>query len=181
MQSITLKTKLTIIFITLILAALFLLFQSASTRAEAVQLAPSTQTGVTDPAELAAFMDAYLTEQMANHHIPSVAITFVKDGDVFFSKGYGYADLESQIPFDPEQTVLTTASLGKAFTAVAVLQLAEQGLIDLHEDIRPYIRDFELPDNFPGTLTFAHLLTHTDGFEARVIGAVHFPKRNYAR
>ena len=126
--------------------------------------------GPTDPAELESFLDAYLAEQMDEHHIPGVVITFVKDGEVFFSKGYGYTDIERQVPFDPEQTLLTTASLGKAFTAVGVLQLNERGVIDLHEDVRPYFKDFQLETRFDEPLTFANLLTHTDGFEARMIG-----------
>ena len=164
------KTNKQLIFMMLISAALYLLFQPTSMQAETAKLTPSTAAEITDTAELEAFLDAYLAEQMETHHIPGAVITFVKDGERLFSKGYGYADLENQTPFDPAQTVLTTASLGKAFTAVAVLQLAEQGLIDLQEDVRPYIRDFDLPDDFAAPLTFAHLLTHTDGFEARVIG-----------
>ena len=123
-----------------------------------------------DPKELEVFLDAYLAEQMKTHHIPGVVITFVKDDEVFFSKGYGYADIEEQTLFDPEQTLLTTASLGKAFTAVGILQLNEQGVIDMQEDVRPYLTEFKLKTRFEQPLTFANLLTHTDGFEARMIG-----------
>ena len=123
-----------------------------------------------DPAELETFLDTYLAEQMNEHHIPGVVITFVKDGDIFFSKGYGYANVEKQIPFAPDQTLLTTASLGKAFTAVGILQLNERNVINLNEDIRPYFTEFELQTRFDESLTFANLLTHTDGFEARMIG-----------
>ncbi len=126
--------------------------------------------GPIDPEELESFLDAYLAEQMEEWHIPGVVFVLVKDGEVLLSKGYGYADLEKQILFDPEQTILTTASVGKAFTALAILQLYEQGFVDLNEDVRPYINDFQLPDVHPGILTFHNLLTHTDGFEARMIG-----------
>jgi CubicO group peptidase (beta-lactamase class C family) len=125
--------------------------------------------GPTDPDELESFLDAYLAQQMDEYHIPGVVITFVKDGEVFLTKGYGYADIESQTLFN-ENTLLTTASLGKAFTAVSVLQLNERGVIDLHEDVRPYFTEFELQTRFDEPLTFANLLTHTDGFEARMIG-----------
>jgi len=125
--------------------------------------------GPADPAELEKFLDAYIAGQMDEYHIPGVVITFVKDGDVFFTKGYGYADIESQTPFD-DDTLLTTASLGKAFTAVGVLQLNERGMTDLNEDIRPYFTEFGLQTRFDEPLTFANLLTHTDGFEARMIG-----------
>ena len=128
---------------------------------------PST---LADPAEFEAFLDAYLAEQMATYHIPGVVFTMVKDGEVFFSKGYGYADLENQAPMDPEETVLVTASLAKIFAGVGVLQLNERGVIDLHEDVRPYFTEFPLKTSFDEPLTFANLLTHTDGFEARMIG-----------
>ena len=127
-------------------------------------------SGPTDPAEFEAFLDAYLAEQMETHHIPGVVFAMVIDGKVFFSKGYGYSDLETQTPMDPEETVLITASMAKVFAAVGVLQLNERGVIDLHEDVRPYFKEFPLKTTFDEPLTFANLLTHTDGFEARMIG-----------
>ena len=135
----------------------------------AFQPAAAQGYGPSDPAELDAFLDDYIAEQMNEYHIPGVVITFVKDGEAFFTKGYGYADIESQMPFD-DNTLLTTASLGKAFTAVGILQLNERGVIDLNEDIRPYFTEFELETRFDEPLTFVNLLTHTDGFEARMIG-----------
>jgi len=127
------------------------------------------QEGPGNPAEMEAFFDSYMSKQMENFHIPGVIISVVKDGKVFFSKGYGYADIEKQIRFT-ENTLLTTASLGKLFTAVGVLQLSQKGMIDLHSDIRPYFKDFKLNTHFDDPLTFANLLTHTDGFETRMIG-----------
>ena len=124
----------------------------------AIHPAAAQGYGPSDPAELEAFLDEYITVQMDTYHIPGVVVSFVKDGEVFFSKGYGYADIESQAPFD-ENTLLTTASLGKAFTAVGVLQLNERGVIDLHEDIRPSFKEFELKTKFKEPLTFANLLT----------------------
>ncbi len=129
-----------------------------------------SQAGPTDPLELENFLDAYFAEQMEINHIPGVVFTMVKDGEVFFSKGYGSADIETQTPFDPVQTVLTTASLAKGFTAVGVLQLYERGLIDLNEDIRPYFKNFPLATRFNEPLRFANLLTHTGGFETGMIG-----------
>jgi len=170
MKNKTFKTP-TIILMTIFMATLSLLLQPIATQAQSAQLDLSTQIGVSDPAEMEAFIDDYLAEQMKAHHIPGVVITFVRDGEVFFSKGYGYADLENQTPMDVNETLLTTASLGKAFSAVGVLQQYERGAIDLHEDIRPYITDFQLQTDFDEALTFDNLLTHTDGFEARMIGA----------
>jgi CubicO group peptidase (beta-lactamase class C family) len=131
---------------------------------------PPQASGPTDPAQFEAFLDAYVAEAMEADHIPGLVFTMVKDGQVFFSKGYGYANLEKQVPMHPEETVLLNASLAKAFTAVGVLQLAERGVIDLHEDVRPYFTEFPLKTNFDQPLTFANLLTNTEGFESRMIG-----------
>ena len=165
----TIQKRLTRILLLLALLTAVLLTQTPAKAATTA--VPLRQTAVlSDPAELETFMDDYLAAQMAAHHIPGAVITVVKDGDVFFSKGYGYADLDNQIPMDTAQTVLTTASLGKAFTAVGVLQLYQQGTIDLHDDIRPYITAYQLETTYDDPLTFANLLTHSDGFEARMIG-----------
>ena len=56
--------------------------------------------GLSDPAEFEAFLNAYLAEQMKAYHIPGVVFTMVQDGQVVFSKSYGYADLENQTPID---------------------------------------------------------------------------------
>jgi CubicO group peptidase (beta-lactamase class C family) len=166
------------IVVMLMLAALLVvtIFQPALVGgvacAASVGLPVSQPSGPTDPRDFEAFLDTYLAEQMKADHIPGVVFTMVKDGQVFFSKGYGYADLETQTPFDPEKTVLTTASLAKAFTAIGVLQLYEQGIVDLDADIRPYLTDFQLDTSFPDPLTFANLLTHTDGFQTRLIGVL---------
>jgi CubicO group peptidase (beta-lactamase class C family) len=149
--------------------ALFLLLSLLLLNAQPALAQSGALDGPVDPAEMEAFFDGYLAEQMDLYHIPGVVISVVKDGKVFFSKGYGYADIEQQRPFS-EDSLLTTASLGKLFTAVGLLQLSEQGKLDLQADIRPYFKDFTLNTRFDDPLTFANLLTHTDGFETRMIG-----------
>src|SRR5688500_3000010 len=66
-----------------------------------VDTAPSQGQGPSDPAELEAFLDDYFGSKMAEYHIAGAAVSIVKDGKLFFSKGYGYADLEKSIPVDP--------------------------------------------------------------------------------
>lgn len=142
---------------------------TASLKDEVTTVVAATEAGPTDAAEFETFIDTYLGEMTEADHIPGVVFSAVKDGEVFFQKGYGYADLEESIPFD-EETLLTTASLGKAFTALGALQLVGRGTIDVNEDVRPYFTEFELGTDFDEPLTFAHLLTHRDGFETRMIG-----------
>jgi CubicO group peptidase (beta-lactamase class C family) len=126
--------------------------------------APSQAQGPTDPAELEAFLDDLLARQMDENHIPGAAVAVVRDGEVLLAKGYGYADLENRIAVDPELTVFRIGSSGKVFTWTAVMQLVEQGKLDLNEDINTYL-DFRIPDTYPQPITLEHLLTHTPGFE----------------
>ena len=124
----------------------------------------SQQHGPTDRAEMELFMDSLLKKQMEEYHIAGAAVSVVKDGKLFFAKGYGYADLENKIPVDPEQTVFKIGSVTKLFTWTAVMQLVEQGKLDLDADINTYL-DFHIPDTYPQPITLKHLLTHTAGFE----------------
>lgn len=128
--------------------------------------APQQRQGPTDPAELEAFMDKELGKEMQEHHIAGAAVSVVKDGKLFFAKGYGHADLENGIPVDPGQTVFRIGSVTKLFTWTAVMQLAEQGRLDLGADVSTYL-DFPIPDTYSQPITLKHLMTHTAGFEDR--------------
>ena len=127
---------------------------------------PSEQEGPTDPAELEAFLDEELGKEMKKHHIAGAAVSVVKDGQLFFAKGYGSADRKKDIPVDPEQTNFRIGSVTKLFTWTAVMQLAEQGKLDLDADIDKYL-DFRIPDTYPQPITLEDLMTHTAGFEDR--------------
>ena len=120
--------------------------------------------GPTDPAELEAFLDDLMAKDMEEHHIAGAAVSVVKGGELFFAKGYGYADLEKGIPVDPEQTNFRIGSVTKLFTWTAVMQLVEQGKLDVDADINTYL-DFRIPDTYPQPITLKHLMTHTAGFE----------------
>ena len=126
--------------------------------------APLQAQGPTDSTELETFLDGLMAKDMEEHHIPGAAVSVVKDGKLFFTKGYGYADLENKIPVDPEQTIFSIGSVGKLFTWTAVMQLVEQGKLDLDANVNTYL-DFQIPDTYPQPITLKHLLTHTAGFE----------------
>ena len=111
-------------------------------------------------------MDKLLGREMQKHHIAGASVSVVKDGKLFFAKGYGHADLKNGIPVDPERTTFRVGSITKLFTWTAVMQLAEQGKLDLDADINTYL-DFRIPDTYPQPITLKDLLTHTAGFEDR--------------
>src|SRR5215203_6385035 len=163
----------------IVLALVIVLSTSVSAMAQENSAAPgknastaaSRQEGPTDRAEMEAFLDEELGREMEKHHIAGAAVSVVKDGKLFFAKGYGSADLENKTPVDPEQTVFRIGSVGKLFTWTAVMQLAEQGKLDLDEDINAYL-DFRIPDTYPQPITLKDLMTHTSGFEDRLRGSV---------
>jgi CubicO group peptidase (beta-lactamase class C family) len=90
---------------------------------------------------------------------PGCARSVIKDGQIIYKHGYGMADLDHDIPINPE-TVFHVASISKQFTAAAVLLLAQEGKLSLDDDVRKYIP--EVPD-FGARITIRHLIYHTSG------------------
>jgi CubicO group peptidase (beta-lactamase class C family) len=109
-------------------------------------------------------LDALIPSQLQNRDIAGAVVSVVKDGQVLFAKGYGYADVEAKKPVLADQTLFRPGSISKLFTATAVMQLVEQGKLDLDRDINDYL-DFAIPKTYPEPVTLRRLLTHTAGFE----------------
>jgi CubicO group peptidase (beta-lactamase class C family) len=93
--------------------------------------AQAASGGPSDPAELGAFMDGQMAALMSDKHVAGAVVVVVKDGEVLFSKGYGYADLETRVPVDPEKTLFRPGSVSKLFVWTSVMQLVEQGKLSL--------------------------------------------------
>lgn len=158
------------------LLVLTLLVVAIFSNAASVHAAPIAEE-ITTPQEMETFLDGVIKEQMDGNHIPGVVISVVKDGEVFFTKGYGYADVEKQIPVSPTRTLFRIGSVSKLITSTAVMQLVEQDKLDLNADVNTYL-DFEIPATFPQPITLTNLLTHTAGFEEQVAGIiVNSPER----
>ncbi len=126
--------------------------------------------GAVDPADAAAFADAFFADRLASSRTPGAAFVLVEGGQLLVARGYGYADLEARRPMDPERTVLRVASLSKPVVAAAVLQLAERGRVDLDADVNLYLRELRVPPTYPRPVTLAGLLTHTSGLDEGLIG-----------
>jgi CubicO group peptidase (beta-lactamase class C family) len=116
------------------------------------------------PHALEAFFDDVLAQQMAEEHVVGATVAVVQDGALTLAKGYGYADLDTGQPVEADRTLFYIGSAGKLFTWTAVMQLVEQGKLDLHADVNTYL-DFEIPAAFGQPITLHHLMTHTAGFE----------------
>jgi len=117
--------------------------------------------------DLAAYMDGVVPQQLKLDNIAGAVVIVVKDGNVLFQKGYGYADVEKKTPVTPDGTLFRPGSVSKLFTWTAVMQQVEQGKIDLDRDINDYL-DFKIPATFPQPITMRNLMTHTAGFEEAV-------------
>ena len=126
---------------------------------------------VTNPAVVEAFVDGVVKPNMKLHHSPSGVVAVMKNGEVIFSKGYGFIDVEKRIPVDPATSLFRPGSISKLFTWVSVMQLVEQGKMDLDTDVNQYLRTFEIEDTWPGDpVTLRDIMTHTAGFEDGAIG-----------
>ncbi|MEH7379202.1 serine hydrolase domain-containing protein [Bacillus sp. JJ1533] len=125
-----------------------------------------------DLSDVETFMDEFLQKKVDEEHIPNMAVTVVADGEIVFKKGYGLANIEGQVKVNPETTMFRLGSVSKLFTWTAVMQLVEEGKLDLNTDINQYL-DFEIParlaigpnKNQPKPITLLDLMTHTPGFE----------------
>ena len=129
-----------------------------------------TQPILTSPEELETWLDKLIAEKMNRLHIPGVTFSLVQNGGIFLAKGYGYADLEQQIPVVADRTVFCVGGNTKLFTATAIMQLVEKGLLNLNDDVNQYLPNFQIENNYPQPLTIANLLTHTAGFDNSFIG-----------
>jgi CubicO group peptidase (beta-lactamase class C family) len=90
---------------------------------------------------------------------PGCAIAIIMDGKIVFEKGYGYANLENNVPISP-MTLFNLASVSKQFSAFSILLLAEQGKLSIDDDIRKYIPEFT---DLTHKITIRQLIHHTSG------------------
>ncbi|HEV8204292.1 MAG TPA: serine hydrolase domain-containing protein, partial [Pyrinomonadaceae bacterium] len=104
-------------------------------------------------------IDRVVNEQMAAHKIPGVSLAVLRKGKIVLLKSYGLANVEHQVPVKPE-TIFQSGSMGKQFTAAAVMILAQENKLSLDDHISKYFPD--VPATWKD-ITIYHLLTHTSG------------------
>ncbi len=149
----------------LITSALFLtLFLSNFVVAFAQTASVNQPQKAIDRKEMETFLDKFFAEQMPKYQVPGAIFVLVKDGKVFFAKGFGYAAIGKKKTVDPDKTLFRAYSVSKSFTATAVMQLVERGKLKLDEDVNKYLKRFKIKDNFTEPITLADLLTHRAGF-----------------
>jgi CubicO group peptidase (beta-lactamase class C family) len=123
--------------------------------------------------------EAQLAQDVAEDGVGSISAGVVVGNEVFWSKGFGWADIEQQIPAD-EETIYRTGSISKSFTAVLMMQMIEKGLFKLDDPVENYFPEInelrEKPEDV-SPITFRHLASHTAGItrEPKLKGAASGP------
>jgi CubicO group peptidase (beta-lactamase class C family) len=120
---------------------------------------PAAARRALPPAKELGNVEVIIAGEMAAQHIPGLALSVMRDGAVVKAQGYGLANVELNVPVKPE-TLFQTGSVGKQFTATAVMMLVEEGKVSVDDPISRYL---------PGTpaswsaIRVRHLLSHTSG------------------
>ena len=104
-------------------------------------------------------VDHYVRAELARQRIPGMSVVVLRGDSVLLARGYGFANLEHRVPAT-DSTVYQSGSVGKQFTAAAIVTLAREGRLRLDDPIRKY-----LPEGARAwrPITIRHLLTHTSG------------------
>ncbi len=159
-------------------AALFLAGAAGAQVPDAVQPAGPAATAVAAPAEpggvpapyaldatdVNAWLDGFMPLALAQGSVAGAVVVVVKDSHVLTQRGFGVSDVATQAPVDPARTLFRTGSTSKLYTWTAVMQLVEQGKLNLDADVNTYL-DFKIPPAFDKPITLRNLMTHTAGFE----------------
>jgi CubicO group peptidase (beta-lactamase class C family) len=123
----------------------------------AVAGALGAQSSGRDP--LSARVDQAVLAQLTQQKIPGVSLGVMRDGKIIKARGYGLANVELEVPVAP-RSIFQTGSVGKQFTATAMMMLVEEGKVGLDDSIMKYLP--EVPAAWKG-ITVRHLITHTSG------------------
>lgn len=130
------------------------------------QPAPTSKHDMT-AADVEIFLDGIVPLQLGISDIAGATVSVVKDGKLLFAKGYGYADVKKKQAVSAQDTLFRPGSISKLFTWTAVMQLSEQGRLDLDRDVNQYL-DFKIPDAFGKPITLKNIMSHTPGFEEQI-------------
>ena len=163
---------------------LLALIGSASLAQDRPSLAPTIEPPVTAPAvgsaatlprapagshaltkaDIEAWLDGYMPYALHSGDIAGATVAVVQNGELLTARGYGYADVAKRVPVDPARTLFRPGSVSKLITWTAVMQLVDQGKLDLDADVNRYL-EFRIPPRNGKPVTVRNIMTHTGGFE----------------
>ncbi len=106
-------------------------------------------------------LDQFIEQRMQEDNIPGMAVALTDREKLLWVSTYGFADVAAQVPVTAD-TLFEIGSIGKSFTSIALLQLREEGLLDLHEPVIRYLPWFHVQSRYE-PITLHHLMSHTAG------------------
>ena len=130
---------------------------------------PTVTPTPTPAANAEAVFDGLIPELLEKWEVPGASVAIAKDGRLVLAKGYGLADVEEDDPVKPD-SIYRIASISKPITAVAILQLVEEGVLDLEDKVFQILGEFQPPEGATkdprlDKITVLHLLQHTGGWD----------------
>ena len=119
------------------------------------------------------YLSALIPQQMKKAGIAGLSIALVDGDKLVWSEGFGYADVDAKIAAT-SSTLYRAGSVSKLFNAVAVMQLVEQGKLDLDAPITQYVKDFSINSRFGSIddITLRSLLSHQSGMPSDIAGGM---------
>jgi CubicO group peptidase (beta-lactamase class C family) len=131
-----------------------------------------------DTNNLKVWIDAQFAEGMDSFNIPGATFILMQGDSILHMNGYGIADIETNTPVNNEFSIFGIASISKTFVGTAIMQLFEEGKVQLDQDINKYLKSFQIEYKFGEPISLKHLLTHTAGFDERNIGTAVRTEKN---
>ena len=119
------------------------------------------------PTDTATRIDNYIRGQVPNLRVPGFSLVVVEGDQVLLSRGYGFADREAGTPMTAD-TPVQIASANKGMVAMGLMQLVEQGRVDLDAPVVHYLPDFSMNDERAMDITVRQVLSHTSGIPASI-------------
>ncbi len=136
---------------------------TSSTSAARILGEPSSQaTTVPRYAAAVEMLERFITQEMVDKELPALSIALVDDQQIVWAKGFGFADSKNKIPATAE-TVYRVGSVSKLFTDIAIMQLVEQGKLDLDAPVTRYLPNFRPSNPFRKAITLKQLMSHRSG------------------
>jgi len=105
-------------------------------------------------------LENFIQERLTKYKFPSMSVALLKNGEVIYSRGFGYRDITESLPATPS-TSYCIGSVTKAFTAAAIMQLVEKGLVSLEDPVNKFVDVIKSSD-----IKVYHMLSHTSGIPA---------------
>lgn len=150
--------------------------QSASSPIDVAAAAPPAAASIgheLSQSDVDGWLDGFVPYALEQGDIAGAVVVVVRDGRVLTQRGFGYADIGARTAVDPETTLFRAGSISKLFTWIAVMQLVEQGRIDLDADVNQYL-DLQIPPYRGEPITMRQIMTHAAGFEEAFKGGITY-------